>query len=80
MNYPVVVFRKAVGNIQVNSNLIRIMGTLPESLCTLMMISRLSFLSIRHVSQKGYREKYSMLNIFFLLSKIVSFMRECGKI
>ena len=60
--------------VKLHSNVIRIAGTVPEGLCTLMIISRLSFLRIRHVTEKVCREKKFMVN-FFLSKKKKSFMR-----
>jgi len=63
------------GTFKLRSHLIRIAGTVPEGLCTLMIVSRLCFLRIRHVSEKKvYKEQNFMFNFFFP-SKNESFMR-----
>ena len=43
---------------KLHSNLISIAGTVPEGLCTLMIISRLYLLRIRHVSEKFIEKKF----------------------
>jgi hypothetical protein len=63
-----------------DENLPRITGTLPEDLCTFMMISRSIIVRMRNVSHKSCRQNQNTHFIFgnFLL-KIVPFMRKCGE-
>ena len=85
MKFDISVFFESLPrNFKFHENLARIIATLRENLRTFMIISRLIFLRMRNTLDKIYTENQNTLflfnNICFFFSKIVPFMRKCGKI
>jgi hypothetical protein len=56
------------------------MSTLLEDLRTFMIIARLILLSMRNIREKSCTENQNMRFVLISFSKIVPFMKQCGKI
>jgi hypothetical protein len=78
-----VIFENFLRNSKFYYSLTRVTGTLHDELCTFTIISRSFLVRMVYVAGKSYRGNQNTYfvfdNYFCFSSKIVPFMRQCGK-